>query len=143
MRRKHYVALDQIPDPSPNPEKAMIEAEEQTAAEVRAAGITQKAGAFKTECRALDGGSQALVAPFLMDDDVPGRPCGRLSSAEVADLFDRTPNWVRVSKHLVRRKYPCAGGPSSCGGDQPACAHARGRKIFNRTLLKGLNRPPS
>jgi len=137
MPRKKFVAIDQIPDPSPGPLDALTDAED----EREGAVMIRKASAFRDECRELQPEEQALCAAFLMDDPVPGRRWGRMQSTEVARLFGRTSTWARVWKLIVRRRYSCGGDPSSCGDDQPACAHARGRKILYRTVIKALNRP--
>jgi hypothetical protein len=139
MGRKRFVALEQIPDPGRSVLDVLIDAEIEPAETARGVEMKKQADAFRDQCRELTSEQQALCAAFLADA-VPNRTWGRLTAAEIGKLFGRTATWVRVSKLIVRRRYPCGGGASSCGSDQPACAHARGRKILFRTVIKSFNR---
>jgi hypothetical protein len=129
----------EVADQRPNPEQLLIDAEEAAAAEAAAPAIAERAASLKDECRKPSAKEKGQLAAFLMDKGVRGRGWGSMHSSEVAALLGHTKEWVRVYKHFARREFPCGGGPTSCGGDQPACAHTRGRKIFYRALLKALN----
>lgn len=133
----------ELRDARPSPEQVLIDAEVAAAAEKAAVVIRKRAARLKDECRNLPPKEQGQLAAFLMDKDAPGRRWGSMPSSEVAAFLGHTMGWVRVYKHFARKEFPCGGGPTSCGVDQPACSHRRGRKILYRALLKALNPRPS
>jgi hypothetical protein len=113
-----------------------LDTEESAATDGDTAGtVRRRVAAFRTQCAELSAKEHGLLAAFLMDVGV--RHGGPLQSSEIADLLGRTKSSVRVHKLLARKTFPCGGGPTSCGHDQPTCAHERGREILS-ALLKSV-----
>ena len=87
---------------------------------------------LRKEIDSLSVEEQGLLASFLIDE-------WRCAIADVAPLLQRTPVWVRVNRHRVLRKYPCADLSEQTYGGQLDCAHRRGKRICDALIHRSVS----